>query len=61
MLAILDRIVAGRGRETDLEELERLGRFIKLTALCAVAIERNQAVPAHLPELLPGADESTRG
>lgn len=36
MLAILDRIVAGRGRETDLEDLERLGRFIKLTALCGL-------------------------
>ena len=36
MLGILDRIVAGRGREGDLEELERLGRFIKLTALCGL-------------------------
>ncbi|MEW6546045.1 MAG: NADH-quinone oxidoreductase subunit NuoF [Bacillota bacterium] len=36
MLAILDRIVAGRGQEGDLEELERLGRFIKLTALCGL-------------------------
>ncbi|HHY93431.1 MAG TPA: NADH-quinone oxidoreductase subunit NuoF, partial [Firmicutes bacterium] len=36
MLAILDRIVQGNGREGDIEELERLGRFIKLTALCGL-------------------------
>jgi len=36
MLRIMDRIVEGKGRLEDLEELERLGRWIKETSLCGL-------------------------
>lgn len=36
MLKIMDRIVAGQGRPEDLEELERLGKWIKATSLCGL-------------------------
>jgi len=36
MLEILDRIVSGRGREGDLEKLEKLARNISATALCGL-------------------------
>ncbi len=36
MLRIMDRIVEGKGRIEDLEELERLGRWIKETSLCGL-------------------------
>ncbi|OIQ62775.1 NADH-quinone oxidoreductase subunit NuoF [Neomoorella thermoacetica] len=36
MLAILTRITRGQGREGDLEQLERLARVIKGTALCGL-------------------------
>jgi len=36
MLRIMDRIVEGNGRIEDLEELERLGRWIKETSLCGL-------------------------
>jgi len=36
MLRIMDRIVEGKGCPGDLEELERLGRWIKETSLCGL-------------------------
>ncbi len=36
MLEILDRIVAGKGREDDLDKLEKLAHTIKATALCGL-------------------------
>ncbi|MEW6446648.1 MAG: NADH-ubiquinone oxidoreductase-F iron-sulfur binding region domain-containing protein [Bacillota bacterium] len=36
MLQILDRIVAGEGREGDIERLEKLGLMIKKTSLCGL-------------------------
>ncbi len=36
MLEILDRIVSGRGRDGDLEKLEKLAHNIKATALCGL-------------------------
>jgi NADH:ubiquinone oxidoreductase subunit F (NADH-binding) len=36
MLRIMDRIVEGKGRIEDLEELERLGRWIRETSLCGL-------------------------
>jgi ferredoxin len=36
MLEILNRIVAGKGEEGDIEKLENLGKTIKATALCGL-------------------------
>ena len=36
MLEILNRIVAGKGQEGDIEKLENLGKTIKATALCGL-------------------------
>ena len=36
MLEILERIVAGEGREGDIEELEELADMIENTALCGL-------------------------
>jgi ferredoxin len=36
MLKIMDRIVEGKGKPEDLEELERLGHWIKETSLCGL-------------------------
>jgi NADH-quinone oxidoreductase subunit F len=36
MLEILERITAGKGKEGDIEELERLGNVIKRNALCGL-------------------------
>ena len=36
MMEILDRIVAGKGEEGDIERLEELGNEIKATALCGL-------------------------
>ena len=36
ILDILKKITEGRGEEKDLEELERLGEFIKSTSLCGL-------------------------
>lgn len=36
MLEILDRITKGQGREGDIEELEKLGKEVKDTALCGL-------------------------
>ncbi len=36
MLEILDRIVEGKGKEDDIEKLERLARVIKETSLCGL-------------------------
>lgn len=34
MLAILEKITSGQGKEGDLEHLEELGKIIKQTSLC---------------------------
>lgn len=36
MLQILDRIVAGKGEEGDIERLEAIGRMVKKTSLCGL-------------------------
>ena len=36
MLAILDNIAAGKGREGDLEILEELAEFMQVASLCAL-------------------------
>jgi NADH:ubiquinone oxidoreductase subunit F (NADH-binding)/(2Fe-2S) ferredoxin len=36
MLKILERITLGRGREEDIDRLEKMGELIKLTALCGL-------------------------
>jgi len=36
MLKILERITSGRGQKEDIDRLEKMGKLIKLTALCAL-------------------------
>jgi len=40
MLTILDRIVAGQGREGDIELLEELSEFMELASMCALGARR---------------------